>query len=634
VKPGVRFLLCACVALLVLTAAACKKGPAALATLERFAGKVDRDHAAQVGTFAPATAGAQFFVGDGIRTAAQSRASLKLVDGSALALEPSTLVRFLERAPGGKSQRVDVELGQAELTAGDDALSIETAFGNALIQPRSKVVLTRSASGARFEVSLGSAVVDVKGQKRELGAGGKIEVGIDLAIIERAAASPSASAAPAAAPAPATGITADVDGNGAKIREAGSAEWKKLPPGTTPVFAGSALDLPSGTTAIVRTKDGETRLAGPGKFTIEGTSEALVETQSGSINLAPTNGTVSVAVPGGKIIAQAGSHASLRTEKDGTTVSVAGGAVTLEGTQGSETLHGGEEAVLARNGTVQRSRMRGLDYADILAIAGDSFVVHDPKPPTAVGFVVSAKCDGLAALELGGRGRGALVGDKTVNVGLPAGGHAYAVRCIGADGRVGEVTAKGTISVLLDAGTRRLPTSAPATFVDTDGRNYTVLYQNQLPAITVRWPKAASGSGYSLSVQSGGRIQSLQTGQASYTFPAGTLAEGAHQLTFETSGSRSRTTVLEIRFDNATPTASISSPADGSFGPGAAVLVSGTALPGWNVSASGTEIPQDEQHRFSGEVTAPSGERALAIRFAHPQRGTHYYLRRMAGAGR
>jgi hypothetical protein len=389
VNPAAR-LLAYFVVSLILAGAACKKAPIAVATLERFSGNVDRDHATQVGTFARAAAGAEFFVGDGVRTAARSNASLRLVDGSALALEPSTLVRFLSRAPGGKAQRVDVEVGQAELTAGDDALSIETAFGNALIQPRSKVILTRSSSGARFEVSLGSAVFDVKGQKREIGAGGKIEVGIDLAIIDRAADAPSASAAPAATAAPTTGITAEVDGNGAKIREPGAAEWKKVPAGTTPVSAGSTLDLSSGTTAIVRTKDGETRLAGPGKFTIEGTSDALVETQSGSINLAPINGTVSVAVPGGKIIAQAGSHASLRTEKDGTTVSVAGGTVTLEGTQGSETLHGGEEAILARNGSVQRSRMRGLDYADVLAAAGDSFVVHDPKPPTAIGFVVSA----------------------------------------------------------------------------------------------------------------------------------------------------------------------------------------------------------------------------------------------------
>jgi hypothetical protein len=92
--------------------------------------------------------------------------------------------------------------------------------------------------------------------------------------------------------------------------------------------------------------------------------------------------------------------------------------------------------------------------------------------------------------------------------------------------------------------------------------------------------------------------------------------------------------LVDIRFDNATPAASIVSPADGSFGPGAQVKVAGTAAPGSTVSVGGVELTQDDQHRFSGDVQAPSAERALAIRFVHPQRGAHIYLRRPAGANR
>jgi hypothetical protein len=52
------------------------------------------------------------------------------------------------------------------------------------------------------------------------------------------------------------------------------------------------------------------------------------------------------------------------------------------------------------------------------------------------------------------------------------------------------------------------------------------------------------------------------------------------------------------------------------------------ALPGWNVSVAGKELAQDKQQRFSAEVKAPGDVRGLLIRFSHPQRGVHHYLRR------
>jgi hypothetical protein len=58
--------------------------------------------------------------------------------------------------------------------------------------------------------------------------------------------------------------------------------------------------------------------------------------------------------------------------------------------------------------------------------------------------------------------------------------------------------------------------------------------------------------------------------------------------------------------------------------------VSGAALPGFSVSVGGKELAQDGQSRFSEQLTAPAGQRALAIRFSQPGRGVHYYLRRSA----
>jgi len=122
----------------------------------------------------------------------------------------------------------------------------------------------------------------------------------------------------------------------------------------------------------------------------------------------------------------------------------------------------------------------------------------------------------------------------------------------------------------------------------------------------------------------------VTTGSPSYSFAVGALGEGEHALTFEGGGARSKSTSLVIRFDNAAPTASITSPADGSFAAGARVTVSGTALPGFVVSVGSETLEQDAQNRFSKVVAAPAGQGALPIRFAQPQRGVHYYLRRSA----
>jgi hypothetical protein len=275
-------------------------------------------------------------------------------------------------------------------------------------------------------------------------------------------------------------------------------------------------------------------------------------------------------------------------------------------------------------------RTRGPERVDFVAAAGDSFIVHDPKPPTAIAFTPSG-CPTGAILALGG-GKGAreTVGSTRVSAEFGSGSHRYVVSCLEANGAKGTDVAKGTISVVADAGLRKLARTAPLTSVDTDGRRYTVLYQTLLPKIAVRWPNAPSAGSYVLSVRSPQGSKTFSTQAASHLFAPGALAEGEHVLAFEGDGKRSKPTNVVIRFDNAAPTASLSSPSNGAFAPGASVLVAGSALPGWSVSAGGRELKQDDQNRFSEEVSTPSGERALVIRFSQPGRGVHYYLRRSA----
>jgi hypothetical protein len=268
-------------------------------------------------------------------------------------------------------------------------------------------------------------------------------------------------------------------------------------------------------------------------------------------------------------------------------------------------------------------RPRGPDAVDIFAAPGESLVLHDPRPPTVIGFSTS-RCPGIAVLELGGKRR-ETIGTGRVTAAFPPGSNRYRLRC----DTEKSPFAEGTMSVIADAGTRRLASGAPANRIDADGRRYTILYQSLMPKVLVRWPNPPSAGPFSLFVQSQGKGQKqFSASTPSYSLPAGTLGEGSHEVWFSARGETSRKTTVSVQFDNAAPTASISSPAEKGFAPGASVSVAGMALPGWTVSVAGRDLPQDNQQRFSGEVTAPGDRSALTIRFAHPQRGVHYYLRR------
>ncbi|HEY0467515.1 MAG TPA: FecR domain-containing protein, partial [Polyangiaceae bacterium] len=274
---------------------------------------------------------------------------------------------------------------------------------------------------------------------------------------------------------------------------------------------------------------------------------------------------------------------------------------------------------------------RGLERVDLSIAAGDSIVIHDPRPPTAVGVLAGERCSGSALLSIdGGRARPEeRIGEGRVGVALASGSHRYVIHCLSEGGAKGDKLGQGTISIIPDSGVRRLATSAPLTNLDADGRRYTVLFQSLQPKIAIQWPNAPSASSYVLTVTSPRGTKTFSASSPRYFFPSGSLVEGEHSFSFQGAGRHSRQTTLVIRFDNAAPAASIASPADGSFAPGSSVLVSGMAQPGSVVTVGGETLQQDAQNRFSMAVNAPP-DQALAIRFTQPQRGVHYYLRRSA----
>lgn len=498
-REHVARLLVVCAALAVLLLAGCKRDDA-LAKLEKADGAISRDHAKSVGAWEAASPGAELRLGDGVRSGPAARALLRLFDGSALALEPKTVIRFRDRSRSGKGAKLDVEMGEATLEAAGEAFELELMMGSARIDAHGKVRLTRDDDGTRLEVLIGSARLLSAEETLELRVGDAVD--IVKTGIERV---PAASASAAAA----------------------------LPP--PPVASRTAEPAPSASS--------------------------------------PADASAPAA-PG--------------------------------------------------------ARPAGPNVVDFVAGAGDSFVVHDPKPPTNIAFV-HAGCDGELVLTLDpGKRPRETAGSGRVSAEIGSGSHRYSVACVKPGEPKGARVATGTVVVLADSGSRRLARTAPASVVDTDGRRYTVLYQTLLPSISLHWPNAPAASAYTLRVSSSSGSRSLTSGKPSYSFGAGALAEGDHTFVFEGGGARSKQTSVAIRFDNAAPTASISSPADRSFAPGASVVVSGSALPGWTVSSVGKDLTQDAQNRFSAEVSAPVAERALVIRFSHPRRGNHYYLRRSA----
>jgi FecR protein len=378
-----------------------------------------------------------------------------------------------------------------------------------------------------------------------------------------------------------------------------------------------------------------------------------LDVQSGEVLLDVGREALEIETPAGPALLEPGSRVKLRRTDVGTRFSVEIGAAHL--TEQHRDLKPGDtievgigraviERIAAATPSVsaaasaaspspsvassqasspEEHRAHGPDVADLLTGAGDSLIVHDPHPPTVVGFATS-RCSGLAVLEVGAKKR-ETIGTAKVTAAFAAGSSHYRLRCDS------ESTpfAEGTVSVLADSGSRRLASAAPTNRIDADGRRYTILYQSLLPKVSVRWPNPPSGAAFQLFVQSQGKARrQFSAALPSYALPPGALGEGSHELWFGAGSEQSRKTTVVVQFDNAAPTASISSPAERGFAPGSTVSVAGTALPGWTVAVGGRELTQDGQQRFSGEVTAPSDTSALAIRFAHPQRGVHYYLRR------
>jgi len=620
---------------LALLAVACS-GPAPLATLKDKQGRVERDTAAKLDAWLPAEVGHDFGLGDGVVTRADGRARLALDDGTTLALVADTLVRFSATRPPAHAHAFDVETGAATLQAGDEPVDLRMRIGLARIEPGSTVVLTPSGPRLRFEVRVGGAIV---GGSDVLTAGSRVLVDLSGAV----EAAPSDTSRDALARAsldladPSGAITAVVRGQGGAVKT--GAGWAPLEEGAAQLEPGSELETGDDTSIEIEQGGQRALLGANGRYLIGPRDGVLVSASRGRL-LAGGRAAVRIEVPGGVISIDPEAGAAIDVGAGRTTVGAQRRDALLETGERRQTIAAGHSASFGRNGALlpdspaelgedEDGRNDALPFADFELPSGASATIHDPVPPSAVRFGFDGVCSGRGSVQIyhGGRvvRRGA--GEGSVALSLPPGNHRYELRCEGQR----RAARSGQVNVLADAATRSIASKPPNSAVAADGRRYTVLYQNRLPALSLSWPNAPTVSAYRLVHELDGKTRTLALTQARREFASGELGEGEHTFHFEGDGQVSRQTSVEIVFDNAAPRASLSLPPVLDARPGDAVTVAGTALPGSQVWIEGERVPLDGGGRFSVNTTLPLERHALVIRLAQPGRGTHFYLRRGQG---
>jgi hypothetical protein len=607
-------------------------GPSPLATLTHKQGGVERDLAASIETWGEASVGASFALGDGVRTLPDASASLALDDTSRLELGASTTVRFSPTPPPPHTHAFDVQTGAASVLAGEQPLSIQTRVGLARVERGSSVLLTPSTAGLRFEVRVGRAAF---GASEPLAAGARVTID-DSGALTPAGLGDGPSSRDALARAnlvladPTGAITATVRGRGASVRV--GDDWSPLAEGASQLALGTELEL-SSQTSIEIERDGQHALLGEnGRYLLVG-GDVLVSARSGTV-LAGGRQALRVEVPGGMIRVPAAGLALVSVAPHETQVAPRTLEAVVEAGEQRQRLRPGQSAWVTREGKLRHptgaDAVEGpgdaIDFADLELSAGTSATIHDPAPPTAVRFDFGAACSGTGSLELTQAGRRSKRGSGQGGVALsvPRGNHRYAVRC-GADTK--RVLA-GQVTVLEDAATRSIASKPPRTALAADGRKYTVLYQNRLPAISLAWPNPPPAPELRLVHEHAGARKHVALAQPSHEFASGELAEGQHRFHFEGGGGISRQTSVEIVFDNAAPRASLQLPPVLRQKPGETVPIGGTALPGSEVWIEGQRVPLDARGRFSGSAALPRERRAVVIKLVQPGRGTHYYLRR------
>jgi len=267
--------------------------------------------------------------------------------------------------------------------------------------------------------------------------------------------------------------------------------------------------------------------------------------------------------------------------------------------------------------------------ADATLEAGDSGTLHVAARALALRLTFDKLCTGEANVEVKqAREAHAFTGTDAVVLKLRPGATRYTLRCAG-DPRAAKPRASGTLTVKRDSGNVPVSRRPPVNALDADGRRYTVLFQTRLPALTLGWAGAPSGtSDFVLHVESPAGARTLPSRMASQRLASGALEEGSYTWWYATAGGRtSPKTTVTIRFDNAAPTAQFFPRRSGDDVAPGLIAVDGVTIDGAKVSAGGESLTVDERGRFRATVAPRAGDDGVVVRLEHPRTGVHYYVR-------
>lgn len=615
----------------------------AIAKLISLKPSVQRDYATDQNAWQKAGVGDSFALNDAVRTRANASAKIELVGNGGIELGPNTVIRFLSKAPGQGSHRLNIETGAVTVDSGGQGVQLNTHVGIAYLNAGSRVSVNAQGDRLRLDVVVGQASIMGK-EQIDLQAGQSLVVSVGGAVLERPEQNPPTSegtTAPAEAPGDGPFVL-KVNAKGVRYRPSQDAAWQPLAVGDTEVAAGTHVQIPKRVTLQVNRGSASAAVTGAAAVIVGPEDGSLLRISRGKAKMqAPPEG-IRALVPGGSVLAKGGTSGSAAAIDVGSRLSLIttdGGQVDVVGKDAQASLSAGESATLYHNGVIDVTQ-RIPKVADLTIPAGETATVHDANAPTAIRIRFANQCPADAVVELSttasfsrpnmsSRGSGGAI------ILVAPGNNRYRVRCIEGGKPAAKAVAAGTLRVRKDTGAQKLPKRAPSNTVEADGRRYTVMFQNLLPELTFMWPsieKTRQQYVLVLEAAKGGKVQSHPASGPRVTLPSGKINEGLYRWWFEQvqTKKRSAVTTLQLMFDNAAQAASIQEPVGTLSASSGQVTVSGTAVDGASISVDGVNLGTDAQYRFTGTVALPKDDHSLSIRIAQPQYGVHYYLRSIA----
>jgi len=628
--------VCLALAFAAIALVACSKDKAGARVLAKLVEVVEgqADQRAAKTEWSPAKEGSTFVDGQALRTDEVGVAKLKFA-GEMLRMGPDTTVYF-----GNK--KIDFD-GEIEVDEGLGELGLD--FGEAEVTTTGRLRIVKRKNNVKFEVLVGKATITSRGEVTVAEPGQELEFEIGAGVMVSArdrqmdagvtvVTPPELPVDGGSTEAAAGALTAEVVGAGVRVRVEESQPWQDLKKGTHELGERAEIELKGRKAKVIVSRGADqVVLIGSGSASLDANAEEFIAVNRGRAVGNSREGDVLIAVPGGTIRLHAeknGSRAKVDVGRDGALTSVESGRVTVKSGETQESLHGGETANVSKDGVEVTNR--APTTANMTLKSTKAATLHVVKAPANVRIDFRDSCDrGVVEVSK----KNTFGGDTQTREGigsaivrLGSGTNYYRVRCYEGDTLSKKTAISGRLSVRRDSGSRPLPRGAPRNVIDADGRRYTVLFQNLMPALTFRWRNAPSSASYVLHIkprEGRGKSRQVSTSSASKSFRSGAFAEGAYDYWFTGAGAESKHSQLVVSFDNAAATGYLSSPKANAVLTGSEVRVTGAAVEGWTVRVDGKELRLDGQYRFDQVV--PLGPNGIAVQFSHPKYGTHYYLR-------